>query len=126
MSSRIAGLLIATAAVALAAGCVEERTVYRQPPRPVEREVIVERPAPPVEVVEVVVPQPPPPRIVEEVPPPRPGYIWAHGYWHWDGRRYDRMPGHWEAVRPGYRYVHPHWEQRNDGWHFRVGVWVNG
>ncbi len=122
MSSRLAGLLIVSAAAALAAGCVEERPVYH--PRPVQREVIVERPAPPPEVVEVIAPQPPPPRIVEVLPPLRPGFIWVHGYWRWDGRRYAAVAGHWREARPGYHYVHPHWERRDDGWHFHVGEWV--
>jgi len=123
MSSRLAGLLLVSAAAAMAAGCVEERPVHH--PRPVEREVIVERQAPPPTVVEIVAPQPPPPRIVEVMPPPRPGYVWVKAYWRWEGGRYVATAGHWREARPGYHYVHPHWEQRNDGWHFHVGVWVN-
>src|SRR6185437_12229170 len=80
MSSRLAGLLIVSAAAAVAAGCVEER----------------------------------------------PGYVWVHAYWRWEGGRYVATAGHWREARPGYHYVHPHWEQRNDGWHFHVGVWVSG
>lgn len=125
MSSRLAGLLALAVVAGLAAGCVEERPV-RHHPRPVEREVIVERQAPPPAMVEVIAPQPPPSRIVEVVPPSRQGYIWVHGYWRWDGRRYVAVAGHWREARPGYRYVHPHWERRDDGWHFHVGVWVNG
>lgn len=120
MVSRLAGLIVIAAAVAVTAGCVEERPVHR--PHPVEREVIVERQAP--TVVEVIAPQPPPPRIVEEVPPPRHGYVWVHGYWRWESGRYVAVAGHWREARPGYHYQHPHWEQRNDGWHFHVGVWV--
>lgn len=105
------------AVVVVASGCVQERVVH-------ERRVVVERPAP-REYVEVVAPQPPPERIIEEEPMGRPGYIWARGYWHWDGRRYVAVRGHWEPVRAGYRYVHPHWEQRGDGWHWHVGAWVN-
>ena len=65
-------------------------------------------------------------QVIEEVPPPRPGYVWARGYWHWDGGRYVAVRGHWEPMHPGYRYVHPHWERHPDGWHFHVGVWVQG
>lgn len=115
---------IRTAALAaltlLASGCVEERVVH---PRP----VVVERPIVQREVIEeVVAPMPPPPRVVEVEPVSRPGYLWARGYWRWNGREYVAVPGHWEVVRPGYRYVHPHYERHNDGWHLNVGVWVNG
>lgn len=107
------------AAVAVTSGCVGPRVVH-------ERRVIVERPAPQGEYTEVIAPQPPPQRVVEVEPGPRNGYVWAHGYWRWEGGRYVAVPGHWEVVRPGYRYVHPHWEQRGDGWHWRVGGWING
>jgi hypothetical protein len=112
----------------LASGCVQERVVHDRPivvEHPVRRDVVVEQPVQ-REVVEVIAPQPPPPREVEIIPAPRRGYVWAHGYWRWDGRRYVAVGGHWEAARPGYRYVHPHWEQHRDGWHWRVGVWVAG
>lgn len=114
MFFRYAALAIAVVA---ASGCVQERVVH-------ERPVIVERPAP-TRYVEVVAPQPPPQEVIEVEPAYRPGFIWARGYWHWDGHRYVAMHGHWEPVRPGYRYVHPHWEQRGDGWHLRAGMWIN-
>ncbi|MGC1547211.1 MAG: YXWGXW repeat-containing protein [Rhodanobacter sp.] len=117
MSLRRVALSAVVTATALTAGCVVEQPVYHHP-----RPVIVEQP----QVVEVIAPQPPPVQIVEEIPPPRPGYVWARGYWHWNGQRYVVMHGHWEQGRPGYHYVHPHWEQRNDGWHLHVGVWVAG
>ena len=60
------------ALVAVASGCVEERIVHER--RPVHHEY-----------VEVVAPQPPPERVIEVEPAPRPGYIWARGYWHWVG-----------------------------------------
>ena len=115
MSKRLVALASLVVVTALASGCVVE------PARP----VVVERgpvyaPGP---AYEVVAPQPPPPMFVENVAP-RPGYIWANGYWRWDGRRYIAARGHWEPMRAGYRYVHPHWEQRRDGWHWRAGVWV--
>ena len=64
--------LLVTAAVALAllaTGCTE---------RVIERPVVEPAPA----VVEVIAPQPPPVRVVEEIAP-RPGYVWARGYWRW-------------------------------------------
>ncbi len=109
-------LVIACVASALlATGCTER----------VVRERTVVEPAPAPAVVEVIAPQPPPVRVVETVTP-RPGYVWARGYWRWTGTRYVWQPGHWEAVRPGYRYVPAHYVRRNDGWHFKVGIWVQG
>ncbi|NBF04455.1 BcpO-related WXXGXW repeat protein [Pseudomonas sp. Fl5BN2] len=104
------------AVVVVASGCVEERVVH-------ERRV-VERSAP-VEYVEVVAPQPPPERVIEVEPEPRPGYLWARGYWHWNGQHYVAVRGHWEPQRPGYRYVHPYWERHGDGWHWHAGAWAN-
>ncbi|UFH51365.1 hypothetical protein [Pseudomonas sp. KNUC1026] len=113
MKVRLIALVVALAS---ASGCVVHETpryAYREPPR---REY----------VEEVVAPQPPPQEVIEVEPAPRPGYVWARGYWRWNGNRYVATRGHWEAVRPGYRYVHPYWEQRGDGWHWHVGAWVNG
>jgi hypothetical protein len=113
--------LVALCAITLmASGCVVEQ------PAPRPRPVMVERAPAPNEYVEVIAPQPPPVEIVEREPAPRTGYVWAHGYWHWNGHQYVAMHGHWEAQRPGYHYVHPHYEHRNDGWHLNVGVWVAG
>lgn len=82
------------------------------------------RPLPAPDPVTVVVNRPPPPPLIEPVRP-RPGYLWAHGYWRWNGRDYVAVPGHWERLRPGHLYVPPHWERRPDGWHWRVGAWVS-
>lgn len=102
------------AVVAVTTGCVEERVVHERRPHP----------PPPVQYVEVVAPQPPPERFVEVEPAYRPGYVWARGYWRWDGARYVGVNGHWEPERQGYHWVHAHWERRADGWHWRDGGWV--
>ena len=115
MVLRYVGLVVVAA---LASGCVEERVVHDRP-------VVVERPVQ-REYVEVVAPQPPPVQVIEEEPVRRPGYIWARGYWNWDGGRYVAVRGHWEPIRPGYHYVHPHWERHPDGWHWRAGIWIVG
>lgn len=65
---------------------------------------------------------PPPPRY-EVVPPPRYGYVWAPGYWDWNGRRHQWMEGHWERARPGYTYQRPEWRQERDGWRLAHGGW---
>jgi hypothetical protein len=73
--------------------------------------------------VEVV---PPPPR-VEVVPEPRPGYVWAPGYWAWEGGRHVWREGHWVVVRPGYYWVPERWMEyrgpRGPHWHFEPGHW---
>jgi hypothetical protein len=69
--------------------------------------------------------RPPPPRVVV-VPAPRRGYVWAPGYWYWDGRR-DRhvwMDGRWIGERRGWRWQPAHWEERRGRWHFEPGHWV--
>lgn len=50
---------------------------------------------------------------------------WAMQALGWEGGRYFAVHGHWVAEPPGYRYVHPHWEQRNTGWCWQRGGWVN-
>lgn len=65
---------------------------------------------------------PPPPR-VEIVPGPRPGFIWASGYWRWEGRRHIWVKGHWMRARPGYYWVAERWEPRGGRHHFEPGHW---
>ncbi|QDE41633.1 hypothetical protein FIV34_10700 [Luteibacter pinisoli] len=75
------------------------------------------------ETLVVVTHEPPP--VVEEVEPAgRPGWVWAHGYWRWNGHDYESVGGHWERDRPGYHYVHPFWENRKGKWVLHAGVWV--
>ncbi len=68
---------------------------------------------------------PPPPRF-ERVPPPRYGYVWAPGYWRWDGYRHRHVwiGGYWVRVRPGYAWHPAYWENAPGGWRFREGYWT--
>ena len=66
---------------------------------------------------------PPPPRF-ENVPPPRHGYVWAPGFWRWDGHHHVWLDGHWEHERVGYEYRRPEWVSEGDGWRFNDGGWV--
>lgn len=88
-------------------------------------------PPPPLpdEIRPVVVAVAPPPVRVERVTVTRPGpsYVWARGYWDWDGDSWMWIPGRW-AVAPvaratwvpaqyvrvssGYRYVPAHWSSQ--------------
>ena len=53
---------------------------------------------------------PPAPRF-ETVPAARHGYVWAPGYWNWDGRRHAWLAGHWENARDGYQYQGSEWQR---------------
>ena len=66
---------------------------------------------------------PPPPR-VEVVPPPRPGYVWAPGYWRWHGHRYVWVRGYWLHGRHGRHWVPAHWVQNGPRWHYVPGYWA--
>jgi hypothetical protein len=65
---------------------------------------------------------PPPPRVVE-FPAPRAGYVWAPGYWNWNGHEHVWAEGRWMAERPGYRWAPDHWEQHNGHWRLAKGHW---
>ena len=66
---------------------------------------------------------PPPPRF-ESVPPARQGYVWAPGYWNWEGDHHVWIGGHWEGARNGQQYRHSEWVQENNGWRLDRGGWV--
>ncbi|WP_413456766.1 YXWGXW repeat-containing protein [Herbaspirillum huttiense] len=68
---------------------------------------------------------PPPPR-AEPLPPPRHGYVWAPGFWDWDGYRHIWREGHWVRARPGYVYAQPVWRQGPRGWELDRGGWRGG
>jgi hypothetical protein len=73
-------------------------------------------------LVEVNV-QPPAPRVVV-VPAARRGYVWAPGYWRWNGRKHVWVEGHWLRERRGEHWVPAHWEEGRRGyWHFEEGHW---
>lgn len=74
--------------------------------------------------VSVVIGNAPPPPRVEAVPQARRGYVWAPGYWNWDGRRHVWLGGHWEPERAGYVYQRPEWVREDGGWRMNNGGWV--
>lgn len=65
---------------------------------------------------------PPAPRY-EVVPPPRAGYVWAPGYWRWEGQRHVWVGGNWMPARRGYVYHQARWEHAHDGWRMHEGYW---
>jgi hypothetical protein len=76
--------------------------------------------------VNIIVGNPPPPPRHEVAPPPRHGYVWAPGYWNWNGRRHVWISGHWERARPGYAWRRPEWRQDREGWRLDRGGWNRG
>ncbi len=65
---------------------------------------------------------PPPPRVVV-VPPPRAGYVWAPGYWRWNGHRHVWVDGRWVHERHGWRWVPDQWVAVGPRWHYAPGHW---
>jgi hypothetical protein len=72
-----------------------------------------------VYVIEVA---PPAPR-VEVVPAARVGYVWAPGYWNWNGHKHVWVDGKYVHERKGYHWEAHSWEQRDGHWHFHEGGW---
>ena len=66
---------------------------------------------------------PPGPRVVE-VPPPRAGFVWAPGYYRWDGHQHVWVDGRWLRERRGSHWVPEHWDERHGRWHFEPGHWA--
>lgn len=69
---------------------------------------------------------PPPPVRYEPPPPPRSGYVWAEGYWNWNGGAYVWVPGRWVRARSGYEYTQPQWHEGPQGWELQRGGWKRG
>jgi hypothetical protein len=65
---------------------------------------------------------PPAPRYEQVVV--RRGYVWAPGYYRWEGGRHVWVGGSYMRERPGHRWVPAHWAQGPHGrWHFYAGHW---
>jgi hypothetical protein len=65
---------------------------------------------------------PPPPRVIE-VPPPRHGYVWAPGYWRYEGRHHVWVDGRWMKERRGRHWVADHWEPHDGHYRYERGHW---
>ena len=73
--------------------------------------------------LDVTIGTPPPPARVEIVPAPRPGFIWAPGFWSWDGHHHVWHRGYWEREHPGEHFVPAGWVNGPHGWHFAPAHW---
>lgn len=67
---------------------------------------------------------PPPPRY-EVVPPPRVGYVWAPGYWVWDGRHRHHLwhRGRFVRERRGEHWRNDRWVEHDGRWGYERGGW---
>ncbi|CAN5346593.1 hypothetical protein BH11PSE11_BH11PSE11_33140 [soil metagenome] len=65
----------------------------------------------------------PPPSRVEAIPPALAGYVWAPGYWNWNGSRHVWTAGHWERARSGQLYEPAAWRQEGKQWKLKKGEW---
>ena len=65
---------------------------------------------------------PPAPRVIV-APPPRVGFVWAPGYWRWNGHAHVWHDGYWVRERRGYHWVADGWESRGGHYHYNRGHW---
>jgi hypothetical protein len=117
-------------------GCLKSKAEVKSPKRAAARAcrhrgchfaggcvVTVRAPAPGPAYYDVEVDvAPPPPRAVE-VPPPRVGFVWAPGYWNWNGHEHVWAEGRWMPERAGYHWSPDRWEQHNGRWRLAKGHW---
>src|SRR5574341_99393 len=73
--------------------------------------------------VSIMIGVPPPVAVIETVPPPRIGYVYAPGYWAWDGHRHVWVRGRTIVERPGYTWVADRWETVGGRYRFVPGYW---
>ena len=78
-------------------------------------------PLPSIAAVDVYVNTAPPPPRHERVPAARRGYVWAPGYWNWQGKRHVWVKGHWVKERRGYSYRPNEWVERDGRWQLQRG-----
>ena len=71
--------------------------------------------------LDVNVAPPPPPE--EVVPAPRVGYVWAPGYYDYDGHRHHWRHGHWIHEHHGHHWVADRWDEHEGRWHHERGHW---
>lgn len=72
------------------------------------------------------VPYPAPPVLVQGLgPPARPDAVWVDGYWQWQRRTWQWVPGGWVRPEPGAKYAKPAYARLGDGaLVYAPGRWV--
>ena len=72
---------------------------------------------------DIVSDTPPPAPRVEHEPQHRDGYVWAPGYWEWNGRFFHWSSGTWITEHRGKHWVADRWDQIQNQWHYVPGHW---
>jgi hypothetical protein len=72
---------------------------------------------------DIVSDTPPPAPRVEHEPVHRDGYVWAPGYWEWNGRFFKWVSGTWIPERRGKHWVADRWDPIQNQWHYVPGHW---
>src|SRR5450756_1543679 len=67
----------------------------------------------------------PPEPQYEVVPTMQPGYVWAPGYWGWNGDRHVWIRGRSIVQREGYNWAPDRWDQRNNSYYRTAGHWLS-
>ena len=68
---------------------------------------------------------PPEPRVIV-APPPRPGFVWAPGYYAYRGHQHVWVDGHWLKERHGYHWEADRWVPHEGRYRYEPGHWVRG
>jgi hypothetical protein len=68
----------------------------------------------------------PPAPVYEVQPAPRAGYVWAPGYWDYQGNHHMWRKGHWEHDRHGQHWSGGRWTQHDGKWYLNRGHWEHG
>lgn len=72
----------------------------------------------------IVVVAPPALRVETVVARPAPGYVWARGYWDWDGDSWAWVPGRWaQAPVRSATWVPASYRRVSNGWQYVPGHW---
>jgi hypothetical protein len=74
---------------------------------------------------DVIVGIAPPAARVEVAPHARAGYIWAPGYWRWNGHHHAWVGGYWIPARPGWRWEQARWAPYGHRWRYHPGYWAH-
>jgi len=64
-----------------------------------------------------------PPAVRVERYLPREGYVWAPGYWEWNGSSYHWVSGTYLLERRGAHWVADRWDQVGTHWQHVAGHW---
>lgn len=72
---------------------------------------------------DIVSDTPPPAPRVEHGPLHRDGYVWAPGYWEWNGHFFHWASGTWILERRGKHWAADRWVQIQNQWHYVPGHW---